>query len=62
LKEHERSYVTHNLELAVGIHALKMWQHYLMGRKFMLLIDNSGVKNLFSQHDLNARQAGQLSF
>jgi hypothetical protein len=25
LKEHERNYVTHNLELAVVIHALKMW-------------------------------------
>ena len=25
LKEHERNYVTNNLELAVVIHALKMW-------------------------------------
>jgi hypothetical protein len=25
LKEHERNYVTHDLELAVVIHALKMW-------------------------------------
>jgi hypothetical protein len=25
LKEHERNYVTHNLELEVVIHALKMW-------------------------------------
>jgi hypothetical protein len=56
LKEHERNYVTHNLELAVVIHALKMWRHYLMGRKFMLLTDNSGVKYLFSQPDLNVRK------
>jgi hypothetical protein len=54
LKEHERNYVTHDLELAVVIHALKMWQHYLMGRKFLLLTDNNGVKHLFSQQDLNA--------
>jgi hypothetical protein len=33
-----------------------------MGRKFMLLTDNSGVKFLFSQPDLNARQARWLAF
>jgi hypothetical protein len=50
------------LELAVVIHALKMWQHYLMGRKFMLLTDNNGVKFLFSQPDLNTRKARWLAF
>ena len=40
-KEHERKYVTHDLQLASIIHALKMWQHYIMGRKFLLLTDNS---------------------
>jgi hypothetical protein len=62
LKEHEQNYVTHNLELAIVIHALKMWRHYLMGMNFMLLTDNSGVKHLFSQPDLNARQARWLAF
>ena len=33
-----------------------------MGIKFLLLIDNSGVKYLFSQPDLNARQARWLAF
>jgi hypothetical protein len=33
-----------------------------MGRKFLLLMDNSGVKFLFSQSDLNARQARWLAF
>ena len=27
-----------------------------MGRKFLLLTDNSGVKYMFNQPDLNARQ------
>jgi hypothetical protein len=49
LKEHERNYVTHDFELAVVIHALKMWRHYIMGRRFLLLTDNSGMKYLFSQ-------------
>jgi hypothetical protein len=62
LKEHERNYVTHDLELAAVIHALKMWRHYIMGRKFLLLTDNSGVKYLFSQPELNARQARWLAF
>jgi hypothetical protein len=33
-----------------------------MGRKFLLLMDNSGVKFLFSQPDLNARKARCLAF
>jgi hypothetical protein len=32
LKEHERNYATHHLELETIIHALKMWRHCLMGR------------------------------
>jgi hypothetical protein len=62
LKEHEGNYVTHDLELVAVIHALKMWRHYIMGKKFLLLTDNSGVKYLFSQPDLNARQAIWLAF
>ena len=38
LKEHEKNYATHDLELASIVHALKMWRHYLMGRKFVLRI------------------------
>jgi hypothetical protein len=33
-----------------------------MGRRFLLLTDNSGVKYLFNQPDLNARQARWLAF
>ena len=36
LKEHEKNYATHDLELAAIVHALKMWRHYLMGRIFEL--------------------------
>jgi hypothetical protein len=36
LKEHERNYATHDLELAAIVHALKKWRHYLMGRRFEL--------------------------
>jgi hypothetical protein len=31
LRPHEKNYPTHDLELAAVVHALKLWQHYLMG-------------------------------
>ena len=34
LKIHENNYETYDLELASVIHALKMWRHHLIGRKF----------------------------
>ena len=57
LKIHERNYVTHDLELATIIHALKMWRHYLIGRKFTLMLDNISLKYLFDRQNLNAHQA-----
>jgi hypothetical protein len=47
LKEHERNYATHDLELAAIIHVLRMWRHYLMGNKFELRIDHIHLKNIF---------------
>ena len=40
LKEHEKNYAIHDLELATIVHALKMWRHYLMGRRFDLRTDH----------------------
>jgi hypothetical protein len=57
LKEHDVNYVTHDLELAAIVHALKMWRHYLLGIKFVLMIDHCGLRYLFDQLKLNARQA-----
>jgi hypothetical protein len=57
LNEHEKKYVTHDLELATIMHALKMWRHYLLGRRFILMTDHCGLKYLFDQPRLNARQA-----
>ena len=47
LNEHKQNYVTHELELEVIIHALKMWRHYLIGRTFILMSDHSGLRYLF---------------
>ena len=56
LKKHEELYVTHDLELAAVMLALKLWRHYLVGRSFELKTDHQSLKHLFTQRDLNARQ------
>jgi hypothetical protein len=62
LKEHERHYATHDLELEAIVHALNMWRHYLMGKIFELRTDHSGLKYLFGQPTLNARKIRWLNF
>jgi hypothetical protein len=48
--------VTHDLELLAIVYALKVWRHYLVGRKFELKTDHCGLQHIFTQRDLNARQ------
>jgi hypothetical protein len=62
LNEHKVNYVTHDLELASIVHALKMWRNYLLGRKFVLMTDHYGLRDLFDQPKLNARQARWMAF
>ena len=62
LKEHERNYATHDLELVAIVHALNMWRNYLMRRKFELRKDHYSLKYLFHQSTLNARKARWLEF
>jgi hypothetical protein len=62
MKEHERNYSTHDLEIATIIHALRKWRHYLMGRRFELRTDHNGLKYLYHQSTLNARKIIWLEF
>jgi hypothetical protein len=55
LKEHERNYAMHDLELASIFHALNMWWNYFMGKIFELRTDPCGLKYRFEQPNLNAR-------
>ena len=57
MNEHKVNYVTHDLEMTAIVHALKMWRHYLLGRKFVLMTDRYGLRYLFDQPKLNVRQA-----
>jgi len=60
LNEHGHNYVTHDIELETIIHALKMWRHYLLRKRFTLMSDLSGLRYLFDQPNLNARQVRWL--
>jgi ribonuclease HI len=56
LRNHEKNYPTHDLELAAVIHALKIWRHHLMGAKCNIYTDRKSLKYIFTQADLNMRQ------
>jgi hypothetical protein len=56
LKEREGKYSTHDLETFAVVQSLKMWRHYLLGKRFKLRIDCHGLKYLFDQSNLNSMQ------
>jgi len=47
LNEHEKNYMTRDIELVVIIHALNICRHYLLSRIFVLMSDHSGLRCLF---------------
>jgi hypothetical protein len=55
LRKHEGHYLTHDLELANVVHTLKIWRHYLMGRRCELYMDHKSLKYIFTQSNLNLR-------
>jgi hypothetical protein len=56
LRPHEQNYPTHDLELAVVVHDLKIWRHYLMGAHCNIYTNHKSLKYIFTQADLNVRQ------
>jgi hypothetical protein len=56
LRKHEVNYLTHDLELVTVVHALKIWRHYLMGKRFEQYTDHKTLKYIFIQSNLNLRQ------
>jgi hypothetical protein len=56
LRKHEKNYPTHDLELAVVVHALKIWRHYMIGNKCKIFTDHKSLKYIFTQKELNLRQ------
>jgi hypothetical protein len=56
LRKHEEKYPTHDMELAVVVHALKIWTHYIIGKRCEVYSDHKNLKYIFTQPDLNLRQ------
>ena len=56
LNPHEKSYPTHDMELAAIVFALKIWRHYLYGEKCFIYTDHKSLKYFPSQQELNLRQ------
>jgi hypothetical protein len=56
LRKHEEKYLTHDLELAAVVHALKIWRHYIIGKRCEVYSDHKSLKYIFTQPDLNLRQ------
>ena len=56
LKNYEKNYPTHDLELAAVVFALKIWRHYLYGIHCDIYTDHKSLKYFFTQKELNMRQ------
>ncbi|GKB55487.1 putative reverse transcriptase domain-containing protein [Tanacetum coccineum] len=56
LKNHEKNYTTHDLELGAVMFALKIRRHYLYGTKSVIYTDHKSLQHIFSQKELNMRQ------
>lgn len=56
LRKHEKNYPTHDLEIAVVVHALKIWRHYLYGVHVDIYTDHKSLQYIFKQKELNLRQ------
>jgi hypothetical protein len=56
LRKHEEKYPTHDLELAAVVHALKIWRHYIIGKRCDVYSDHKSLKYIFTHPYLNLRQ------
>ena len=56
LKEHEKNYPTHDLELAAMVFVLKIWRHYLYGVHVDVFTDHKSLQYVFTQKELNLCQ------
>ncbi|GAA0145743.1 hypothetical protein LIER_05867 [Lithospermum erythrorhizon] len=62
LKNHEKNYPTHDLELAAIVFAFKIWRHYLFGVKCQIFTYHKRLMYITTQKDLNLRQRRWTEF
>nr|GEV96131.1 retrotransposon protein, putative, Ty3-gypsy subclass [Tanacetum cinerariifolium] len=56
LRTHEENYMTHDLEVAAVVLALRLWRHYLYGVKCTVFTDHKSLQYILDQKELNMRQ------
>nr|GEV66889.1 putative reverse transcriptase domain-containing protein [Tanacetum cinerariifolium] len=56
LRTHKENYTTHDLELGVVVFALRLWRHYLYGKKYVVYTDHKSLQYILDQKELNMRQ------
>jgi hypothetical protein len=56
LRKHEEKCPNHDLELTAVVHALKIWRHYIIGKRCEVYSDHKSLKYIFTQPDLNLRK------
>ena len=56
LKKHKTNYLTHDLELAAMVFALKIWKYYLYRETCQVFTDHKSLKYLLTQRELNLKQ------
>ena len=62
LKKHQHKYSTYDLKLIVVVHALKVWQYYLLGKRYFLKKNHVNLTNVFNEPTLNVCQAQWTTF
>ena len=55
LKDFEKNYLTHDLELVMVMFALKTWRHYWYGVHCKTYTDHENLKYTFTQKGLNTK-------
>nr|GEY27749.1 putative reverse transcriptase domain-containing protein [Tanacetum cinerariifolium] len=56
LRTHEENFMTHDLELGAVVFALRLWTHYLYGKKCVVYTDYKSLQYILDQKELNMRQ------
>jgi hypothetical protein len=49
LRKHEEKYPAHDMELEAVVHALKIWRHYIIGKRCEVFSDHKSLKYIFTQ-------------